>query len=103
MIITIVLENEDADILDDLKKHESDSLDELLIDSSFDGSSIIQAIINISNSTIPIIVSIIIAIVNRNRTIKIVKNGVEIIIPVKKELTTEEAMEIIDKYATTDD
>jgi hypothetical protein len=103
MTITIVLENEDADILDDLKKHESDSLDELLIDSSFDGSSIIQAIINISNSTIPIIVSIIIAIVNRNRTIKIVKNGVEIIIPVKKELTTEEAMEIIDKYATTDD
>lgn len=103
MTITIVLENEDADILDELKNHESESLDELFIDSSFDGSSIIQAIINISNSTIPIIVSIIIAVVNRNRTIKIIKNGVEITIPVKKELTTEEAMEIIDKYASADD
>lgn len=49
MTITIVLENEDADILDELKNHESESLDELFIDSSFDGSSIIQAIINISN------------------------------------------------------
>lgn len=95
-MITVCMLPTDKVIFHQLYEQFPESITETDVESSFDGTSLLQVAIEISKLTLPIVASIWVAKFNKNNVIAIKdKNGREITAQIAKPLTLNEVKELL--------
>ena len=97
-MLVLKIEKEGLDLFETIMKNEPDSIDVEEIEYSFDGGSFLQVFVDITEFTLPVIASILVSKRGKNKVIVVKKDGMEISIPIDRELTVEEMKEFLEKY-----
>lgn len=98
-MITVILPESEKEMFKSIYELYPENIDEIRVDSSFDGVSLLQVFLEITLAVIPTIASILIAKNNRNLIITIKdKNGREITAPIKEALEKDELAEFLKHY-----
>ena len=99
-MITIYLPESEKRMFSELYEQYPDSIDDIGIVNSFDGTTLLQIILEITRITIPVIASILISRNNRQLIFNAKgKDGSEITVPIREALSIEELMELLKQYS----
>lgn len=97
-MITMNIEKDGIDLFKAIVEQYPENIEIDEIEYSFDGTSFFQVFLDITQFTLPIIASILISKEGKSKIFTIKKDGIEITIPIKQELTLEEVKKFLQVY-----
>lgn len=98
LMIIINIERDGIDLFNTIINNYPDNIEIDDVEFSFDGASILQICIDLTKFIVPIVASILISKTGKSKILSIKKNGVDINIPINKELNIEEVEALLQRY-----
>ena len=94
-MLQIIMNEDDVKLFDKISEEQPGTVIKTSVIASFDGADMVQLFVEITKFTLPVLASILIANIDRTKSFKYKKDNVEVEIPIEKNFSIEQAMELI--------